>query len=101
MEEGDDFKMTSVNWERVLYARLSMEENSKPEMPALFDYLTAAWLKVCTKSANIQKLESDPQIAPIAKRRCGKLNEFAGLIMNYVGLTINPEMIDMFPQNHE
>ena len=101
MEEGDDFKMTSGNWERVLYARLSLEENTKTEMPTLFDYLTTAWMKANTKHSNIQKLSSDPQIAPIAQRRCSKLDELAGMIMNYIGLVINSEMIDMFPQNHK
>ena len=101
MEEGPEFKMVAENWERILYSRLSMTENSLPTMPGLFDYLTIAWLKINVRLENIAKLVADPEIAQVATKRCEKLKQFAGLVMNYVGLVINPDMIDMFPQNHQ
>ena len=98
--EGMPVVAISTNWERILYSRISMEENSSPDFPAIFDYLAGVWQKVHTKYVNLQGLASDPNIGNVAKRRITKLDEFASLVMNYVGLSINPDTIDMFPQNH-
>lgn len=94
-------KMVAENWERVLYARLSLPENGNPELPGLFDYLVIAWLLIHSRYLELQKLADDLVVGELSKRRAGQLSNFADLIMNYVGLVINPDMIDMFPQNHE
>jgi hypothetical protein len=98
--EGGQVLAVSSNWERILYSRISMPENSSPDYPAIFDYLAGVWQKVHTKYVNLQGLTSDPNFGHVAKRRVTKLDEFASLVMNYVGLSINPDTIDMFPQNH-
>lgn len=100
-DENLKLEMTSDQWERILYARLSMEDNQNSNMPALFDYLATTWTRLFSKKQNLMKLENENvQLKELVAKRLQKLDLFMGLVMNYTNLTINPDLMDMFPTNH-
>jgi hypothetical protein len=79
-EESVPLVMTKNNWERILYSSILAKPNT-------FDYLKTAWLKL----QEWKKRESFS--------RQEKMTELSNLILNYMGLVLNPETVDMFPSN--
>jgi ubiquitin conjugation factor E4 B len=101
VEEKSALDMSSSNWERILYSRLSLPANSEPSWPCLFDYLVQAFIKAQVRKSNLQKLqEADANLNSIVNRRLAKILEMQSLLLNYSGLILNPDTVDMFPTNH-
>ncbi|KAJ3035323.1 hypothetical protein HK097_004237, partial [Rhizophlyctis rosea] len=95
-------KITSQTLERILYARLSLPSNSDPNSEPLFDYLVGAWKRTRTVVARItgfvEKAKGDEGVREKAGRRKEVVEGVRGLVLNYAGLVVNPEMADSFPQ---
>ena len=93
IQEGIQPLFTFDQMERILYARLCTESEAAQNFP-LLDYLIQSW-KRCSDAISKNLELNGEQVT----QRLAWLNSLKALIVNYVGLVLNPEMMDMFPQN--
>nr|KAJ3420144.1 hypothetical protein HK105_006035 [Polyrhizophydium stewartii] len=102
--EGTPLLLTAETVERVLYARLELPANSDPQMPSLFDYLSAVWVRAQAAKASMRAFlaspNEHPEAAAKAKARTDGISSLQTLAINYAGLVLNPDMVDSLPQNH-
>ncbi|KAJ3033823.1 hypothetical protein HDV00_005788 [Rhizophlyctis rosea] len=100
--ENLPLKITSSTMGQVLYARLSLPENADSNAVPLFDYLVGAWGRTRKQQSilndMVERAKGDEKVQAIAARRRETLEAARGLLLNYSGLVINPEMADSFPQ---
>ncbi|KND04737.1 hypothetical protein, variant [Spizellomyces punctatus DAOM BR117] len=100
--ESIPLKFTTAQLERVLYARLSLEQNASASSPPLFDYLVETWKRIQRVRSHIssvvEKGSSNPSVGEVARRRLEFLDTAQRLVVSYSGLVINPEMAGSFPQ---
>ncbi|KAJ3014704.1 hypothetical protein HKX48_004997 [Thoreauomyces humboldtii] len=96
--EGEPLFITTSQLERVLYARLSLPDNAAGG--PLFDYLVEAWKRLSDVRNRTRSLLQNATNVPPADsaRRLGTLETAQGLIINYSGLVIHPDLAASFPQ---
>jgi len=105
ISESLPLKITTNIIERLLVARLSLDENSKDNAQPLFDYLVNCWKTLCEVQRKTNKLLSEKDVTEMQKKdletkikeRIERLNTTKELIVSYAGFVIST-LAEMFPQ---
>jgi len=105
ISENLPLKITTNIIERLLYARLSLDDNAKDDAIPLFDYLVNCWKKLTEIQRKTNKLLSEKDITQMQKKelkdkvkeRVERLNATKELIVSYSGFVIST-LVEVFPQ---
>ncbi|KAG4100271.1 ubiquitin elongating factor core-domain-containing protein [Neocallimastix lanati (nom. inval.)] len=106
ISEDLPLKFTTSIVERLLVARLSLDENADDNATPLFDYLVGCWVELCEVQRKTNKLLLEKDITEMQKKdltdkvkeRIGRLNTAKELIVSYSGFVIST-LAEMFPQS--
>lgn len=106
ISENLPLKITTSIIERLLVARLSLDENSDDNAIPLFDYLVGCWRALCEVQRKTNKLLLEKDISEAqknelntkVKERVERLNIAKELIVSYSGFVIST-LAEMFPQS--
>jgi ubiquitin conjugation factor E4 B len=105
ISESLPLKITTSIIERLLVARLSLDDNAKDDAVPLFDYLVNCWKALCEVQRKTNKLLLEKDITESQKNelntkvneRIERLNSAKELIVSYSGFVIST-LAEMFPQ---
>ncbi|OUM67395.1 hypothetical protein PIROE2DRAFT_5141, partial [Piromyces sp. E2] len=105
ISENLPLKITTSIIERLLVARLSLDDNAKDNAVPLFDYLVNCWRALCKVQRKTNKLLLEKDITEMqknelnikVKERIERLNSAKELIVSYSGFVIST-LAEMFPQ---
>jgi len=106
ISENLPMKITTSIIERLLVARLSLDENAEDNATPLFDYLVSCWRALCEVQRKVNKLLLEKDISEVqknelnnkVKERIERLNISKELIVSYSGFVIST-LAEMFPQS--
>jgi len=106
ISENLPLKFTTNIIERLLVARLSLDDNSKDDAVPLFDYLVNCWKALCEVQRKTNKLLMEKDVTEMQKKdlnvkvkeRIERLNITKELIVSYSGFVIST-LAEMFPQS--
>jgi ubiquitin conjugation factor E4 B len=92
--------ITAEHFEKAIYLRLAMDENTKPEWEATFDYMVNCWLRTENLLQRMKTFQIDEVSTDLVNRRVETAKELQRIFLNYSGLLINQDCVDLFPLNH-
>jgi ubiquitin conjugation factor E4 B len=99
--ENAPMRITFEHFEKVIYLRLSMEENKRPDWEASFDYMVNCWIRLDNYIFEIRSWRVDSDFSVIVNRRVELVKGLHNIFLNYCGLLINQDCVDLFPLNHD